>query len=273
MPSAKVHRVQTRSAAGWTTSGNSRKPSFEERKISIRKLAKKILRHWWAPRDIPIVTLTLTTLIVAVHTITQSMGWNETVRETLGLQPGKPLTYVTYAVLHGNTKHLLGNTIVLLLLGPILERSTGAKIYALAILGLITLGAAASTTLAQGHWTSGKNPVGLSTATAALITAEAYLLVEAFLLMLKTTRPTQRTVQNLWARAVISAFACAILVYGSFGVNAGPALVGHITAFLGGTAIALNDASLNTIGRNSRRKWTGPDRHGSPPSSSGADNP
>ena len=75
------------------------------------------------------MTLTLTTLIVAVHTITQSMGWNTTVRETLGLQPGKPLTYVTYAVLHGDTAHLIENALILLLLGPILERSTGAKIY------------------------------------------------------------------------------------------------------------------------------------------------
>ena len=267
MPSAKVHRVQTRSAADWTTSGNSRKPSFEGRKISIRKLAKKILRHWWAPRDIPIVTLTLTALIVAVHTITQSMGWNETVRETLGLQPGKPLTYVTYAVLHGDTAHLIENALILLLLGPILERSTGAKIYTFTILGLITLCAAASTTLAQGHWTSGKNPVGLSTATFALITTGTYLIV------LKLTGPAPRTVKNLWFAAAISALACAILVYGSLIVYGGPALAGHITAFLSGTAIALTDASLNTIRRNSRRKSAGPDQHYPPPSSSGADNP
>ena len=235
--------------------------------MSIRKLAKEILRHWWAPRDIPIVTLALTTLIVAVHTITQAMGWNETVRETLGLQPGKPLTYVTYAVLHGDTEHLVENTLILLLLGPTLERLTGAKIYALAILGLITLGAAASTTLAHGHWASGENPVGLSTATFALITAGLYLLV------LKATGPAPRAVQNLWFGAAISALACAILVYKSLPVNGGPALVGHITAFLGGTAIALTDASLNTIRRNSRRKSAGPDRHYPPPSSSGADNP
>ena len=88
--------------------------------------------------------------------------------------------------------------------------------------------------------------------TFALITAGTYLLV-------KTIGPAPRTVKNLWTGAVISALACAILVYLSPLMYSGPALVGHITAFLCGTAIALADASLNTIRRNSRRKWAGPD--------------
>ena len=159
------------------------------------------------------------------------MGWNETIRETLGLQPGKPLTYLTYAVLHGDTKHLVENTLILLLVGPTLERLTGAKIYALVILGLITLGAAASTTLAQGDWTSGKNPVGLSIATFALIPAGIYLVAP------KVIGRAPRTVKNLWIRAAISALACAILVYQFPLIYGGPALVGHITAFLCGTAI------------------------------------
>ena len=209
--------------------------------MSIRKLATKILGHWWAPRDIPIVTLALTTLIVAVHTVTQAMGWNETVREVLGLQPGKPLTYLTYAILHGETQHIIENVLLMMLLGPPLERMVGAKIYALSISGLIALGAAASTILAKDYWPSEENPVGLSTATFALITAGAYLLV------LKTTDPVPRAVQNLWAGAVISAAACAILVYGSLAVYGGPALVGHITAFLGGTTIGLAHASLSTV--------------------------
>ena len=83
----------------------------------------------------------------------------------------------------------------------------------------------------------------------------------SFGLVLKATGPAPRAVQNLWFGAAISALACAILVYKSLPVNGGPALVGHITAFLGGTAIALTDASLNTIRRNSRRKSAGPDRH------------
>ena len=211
--------------------------------MSIRRLTTKILRHWWAPGDIPLVTLMLTTLVIATYAITQATGWAETIREALGLQPGKPQTYLTYAILHGNTQHLVENALLLMLLGPPLERMMGAKTYALTISGLIVLGAAASTILAPGYWPSGEHPIGMSTATFALITTGAYLLV------LKTTGPAPRATRNLWAGVVISTAACAILVYSSPAVYGGPALVGHIAAFLGGTTIALAHAGLNTVRR------------------------
>ena len=56
-------------------------------------------------------------------------------------------TYVTYAMLHGDTNHLLENTLLLIIFGPSVEGLMGGRNYALTTAGIILVGALAATTL------------------------------------------------------------------------------------------------------------------------------
>ncbi len=200
----------------------------------------KILRYWYPPWKNGAISLLLIALIVSVHVLTTTTEWTESWRDTLGLQPRKIHTYLTYAMLHGDKRHLCENAILMFIFGPVVERMISRRFYGPATAVLVLLGALTSTILAGDYWPTKYNPVGLSNLTFALITAGTYVLA------LKAMNPVLTTTRNRWTAVIISTTASLILIYGSFIVYGGPALVGHVTAFLGGTAIAVVHAYLNT---------------------------
>ena len=215
---------------------------MKTRSNRLKGLALKILRYWWTPSNPSLITLSLTAIILAVYALTRTTVWNEASRETLGLQPGldKWYTYLTYAILHGDLQHVAENSALLILLGPSVERMMGKRIYTAIILGLCLLGALAATTFANNYWPSDENPVGLSNATFALITAWSYIVAA------RMTGHASPTPRQRWRAVAITAVICAALMYGALFVNAGPALMGHVTAFIGGTIIAAKHAFLKS---------------------------
>ena len=197
------------------------------------------LRYWYPPWKNGTISLLLITFMVSVHLLTTTAEWTESWRDALGLQPGKIYTYLTYAMLHGDQGHLCENTILMFIFGPVVERKISRRFYGLATAVLIPLGALTSTILASNYWPTEYNPVGLSNLTFALITAGTYTLA------LKSMNNIPTTARNRWTALIFSVVVCSISIYGSFIVYGGPALVGHITAFSSGTAIAAIHAFLS----------------------------
>ena len=193
---------------------------------------KNVVRYWWHPDVIPVTSMLLAGTILVIYIVAKIAGWNEDLIEILGLHPQKVHSYLTYTVIHKDTQHVLENFSLMFFLGPSVERVAGRKPYALMVISLVLVGSVASVILAHDHWAMYENPVGLSTVTFALITAFAYTAT------LNKIGALEKTTRNLWTAVAISAFFCAILIYGAFLANSNASLVGHITAFLGGTIAA-----------------------------------
>ena len=210
----------------------------------MKGLATKGLRCWLPSGKTPYVTSIVAVLIVAVHAFNHVTGWVETGQKTLGLQPCIPYTLITYSILHGDTNHLLQNLATLILFGPCVEGSIGWKAYALATIGLVLAGAMAAVTIEHGYWPTGENPVGLSYMIFALIPAGSYFM------LLNWKSSQERNARAHWGCAVLTTVLFLVLVYGAFVINAGPALVGHVTAFSGGTIIVLAHALCNSVGND-----------------------
>ena len=206
---------------------------------SMKTFALKAIQDWCEHHDCSVVNRSLTAFILAVHIFSEAGGWGEVWRDTLGLQPGKLYTCLTYAMLHGVPgKHIAENALLLVLIGPPVEKTIGPCLYGLAVAGLVILGAVASVTWTRDHWPDGENLIGLSGFTYALITAGVYLLA------LKVIGQDRRTGWHRWIAVGASATVCAVLVYGIQGPQLKPATVVHTTAFLGGTIIAVAHAFL-----------------------------
>lgn len=219
----------------------------KKQRSRIKWLMSKTKNHWWGPSGKAIVSLILTGLILAVHLIVESIGNVGEVRGALGLQPEKGYSLLTYALIHDGWSHLRGNAITLFLLGPITERLIGKFWFIISIVLLVFLGAATSVTLIPEYFGTGENPVGLSTMTRALITTGAYVLANKLFRLIQQHPPQWRPIERSLAKwemwnqptaVLASAICCALLIYDVLDTSAGPVLIGHTTALLGGTAIA-----------------------------------
>ena len=213
----------------------------------MKKGAYRVLHHWWAPNDVASVTLLLMALAPTIHIITLVAGWSEAWRDALGLQPCKPQTYLTYALLHDRADifHLPLNFLLLMLLGPPVERMMGKKLYATAVIGFCLLGASAAAVMTpEQWWSSGGDLVGLSAFTYGLIPTACYLGV------IEVVGDPQNTKWTSWIGVAVSATACALLIYDSSQGPSGAGPVVHITGPLGGTAIASIHAFLNVRRHN-----------------------
>lgn len=193
----------------------------------------QVARYWLHPAGMPVISLILAGIIAVVYIVAKTAGWNESLIGTLGLHPQKAYSYLTYWAIHENTGHLLGNLLLLVGLGPSVERAAGRKPYVLMTFFLILAGSLASVTLAQHHWTEYQNPVGLSTMTYALMPAFAYTVT------LNRIGSVKILAQN---RAVIIAVAvsgsiaiCTFLIWLFSSSEGGATLVGHRSALVGGT--------------------------------------
>ena len=200
-------------------------------KAKIKNL-KSAARYWWDPEGIPVISMILTATILVIYIVAKAAGWNEDLIKILGLNPKNIHSYLTYSVVHEDTQHVIENSLLMLLLGPSVERAAGRKPYALMVISLVLMSSVAVVILAQDHWTKYGNPVGLSTVTFALITAFAYTA------SLNIRGTLGKTIANQLIAVTISTITCAILIYGAFLTNGSASLVGHITAFLGGTIAA-----------------------------------
>ena len=202
---------------------------FESRIVFL----KIVTRYWWHPDGIPVTSLTLAGSILGIHIVAAANGWNENLIEILGLHPQRVHSYLTYWAIHRNPGHVIGNCLLLVILGPTVERAAGRKPYALMVISLVLVGSVASVILAPDHWTKYVIPVGLSTMTYALIPASSYTATLNLMGFLK------RTAHNQGVAMTISASVCALFIWISLANNEGGAvLVGHTSALLGGTIAA-----------------------------------
>lgn len=94
--------------------------------------------------------------------------WQRPVTERYAFEPGEPssITWLTSMFLHGGVGHLLGNMLVLLLVGMLVEGALGPVRYAVSyVLG----GIAAILLYAAAHWGGGQGVIGASGAIAGLM--------------------------------------------------------------------------------------------------------
>ena len=172
-----------------------------------------------------------------VYIVAKTAGWNDSLIETLGLHPQKAYSYLTYWAIHGDSEHLLGNLLLLLGLGPSVERAAGSKPYVSMTFFLILAGSLSSTTLAQDHWTEYQNPVGLSTVTYALMPAFACSVTLnriGFIKILAQNRAVIKAVALSGSIAI-----CTFLIWLISSSEGGAALVGHRSALVGGIMVSV----------------------------------
>ena len=204
---------------------------------SQTELLKKVGRYWWDPSGKPVISLILVGVILGVFIAANVAGRNEELIEILGLHPLSAHSYLTYWVVHANTEHVAGNILLLLFLGPSVERAAGPKTYALISISLVLAGSLVSVTLARNHWTEYENPVGLSTMTYTLITAFVYMVT------LNRLSSSERIARHQWIATGIAVLAsatlCTLLVWLFSSVEGGAQLVGHISALVGGIVASI----------------------------------
>ena len=68
------------------------------------------------------------------------------------LRPHEVHTYLTYAIVHKDVNHAKENALLLMILGPGVERMIGGKTFLLTTIVLVLMGAIASATMARDHW-------------------------------------------------------------------------------------------------------------------------
>ena len=113
---------------------------------------KKALRDWWSPGGTPVITLLSAILILSAHILFNINGGNQYWTEVLGLRPHEVHTYLTYAIVHKDVNHAKENALLLMILGPGVERMIGGKTFLLTTIVLVLMGAIASATMARDHW-------------------------------------------------------------------------------------------------------------------------
>ena len=205
---------------------------------------RSAVRYWWDPEGIPVISMLSAGTILVVYIAAKATGWNENLIKILGLHPENIYSFLSYAVIHEDTIHVIENFLIMILLGPSVERALGQKPYVLMIMSLLLIASIAVAVFADDHWTKYENPVGFSTVTFALITAFAYTA------SLNKIGNPEKTIRSQIAAMAISTFFCGILIGGTFATNGSASLVGHVTAFICGTIVA---GSMALVGHRSRR--------------------
>ena len=89
----------------------------------------------------PWITLFLAALICSIHIFVYLAGSPAAFRDSYGFTPGEYHTYITYAFIHTDLRHLLQNTIELLIFGTIVEFKV-RRLYYISAIGISIVAAA-----------------------------------------------------------------------------------------------------------------------------------
>ena len=148
------------------------------------------IRNWAESAKTALEAHVLAGIAVVVFVGAELSGVKEQIIEALGVQPGKPYTLCTHAIMHTTWWHLAENLLVLELAGPFIEKWIGKGLYILAILFITIAGAHLAITYALESWSTGNNPVGMSISTRSLLVVALYLITQK-LISAKSKRITQ----------------------------------------------------------------------------------
>ena len=90
-----------------------------------------LTRQW---RYIPWMTISLFAVVWLIHLVVPIVSDRDSVRDTYGIHFGDYHTYLTYAVLHVDLQHIIGNSLTLVFFGIWVEFQIGRRLFGITIL-------------------------------------------------------------------------------------------------------------------------------------------
>ena len=129
----------------------------------------------WLPRTIP-VTIGIVVLLCTIHGLAGLEGDIESIRVKWGLDPGKPLSWFTHALLHTDNGHLTLNTfLVFLPSGGLVEIYLGRNKLSVVVLFTAVAAAVMAGIAVPEYWDTNSNPIGFSAVAQATFVIGVYI--------------------------------------------------------------------------------------------------
>ena len=217
----------------------------------------------WLPRTIP-----MTTGIVFLLCVIHGIGGDiDDLRETWGLDPGKPFSWITHAFLHTDNQHLGENMLMFLPSSGLIELYIGRTKLAAIILFTAMAAAVTSSIAVPEYWDTKINPVGLSAVAYATFVLGAYMgarIVAIQAARVLTATPILKRLQD-WPWATMGTVAGMIatgiwltLAIGNEWANqdAAPRVAHSFGIITGGTIAILMAITTDRRGNRRFRKST-----------------
>ena len=121
-------------------------------------------------RLVPWMTLVLFGTVWAAHLAMTWSGSSESVRDAYGLDFDHALTFLTYALIHADMRHVMENTLILLIFGPVVEAQIRRRWYVTVVVSSMLAGVAGAYLFRSvTGLVLDEKVVGLSAATNALM--------------------------------------------------------------------------------------------------------